>query len=240
VTIFPEMVSGAAQWGVLARAQQSGHVALRAVDLREFAEDRHRTVDDYPYGGEPGMLLRPEPLGRAVRGLRERGGSARVLLMSPQGARLDQRLCERLSLEERLIVVCGRYKGVDERCREAVVDEEVSIGDYVLSGGELAALVLLEAVVRLLPGVLSDSESALRDSFADGLLDAPHYTRPAEWDGRRVPEVLLSGDMGRIARWRQRERLRRTLIRRPDLLERAVLSEEDDAVLEELRREHAV
>lgn len=239
VTIFPELVTAVGAWGVLRRAQSSGQLALRAVDLRDYTDDRHRTVDDYPYGGEPGMLMKPEPLSRAIRGLSERASAKpRVILMTPQGAPLRQSDCERLSLESHLVIVAGRYKGIDERVCHRLVDEEISVGDYVVSGGELPALILLDAVARILPGVLTDADSALRDSFTDGLLDAAHYTRPATWEGIPVPEVLLSGDPKRISAWRRRDALRRTLLRRPDLLERAVLTDEDLSVLDELRREH--
>lgn len=183
------------------------------------------------------MILKPEPLFRAVETLKKTAEyPTRVILMTPQGIPLKQNLCERLSLERHLILLCGRYKGVDERVVEALVDEEISIGDYVLSGGELPALVLLEAIVRLLPGVLGDAESALRDSFSEGLLDAPHYTRPAEWKGRRVPEVLLSGDPKKIETWQRREALRRTWLRRPDLLKQSPLSDEDLEYIEQLER----
>lgn len=236
VSIFPDLVASVGEWGIIRRAQESGHLALRAVNLRDFAFDRHRTVDDYPYGGGSGMLMKPEPLFRAVESLRA-GASrpVRVILLTPSGAPLTQNICERLSLESHLVLICGRYKGVDERVAAALVDEEISIGDYVLSGGELPALVLLDGIVRLLPGVLSDADSALRDSFTDGLLDAPHYTRPAEWEGWRVPDALLSGDPKKLARWQRREALRRTWERRPDLLESATLSDEDLGYLEELR-----
>jgi len=236
VTIFPELVAAVAGWGILRRAQESGHLLLRPVNLRDFASDRHRTVDDYPYGGGSGMVLKPEPLGRAIESLKKATEHpVRVLLMTPQGVPLTQNMCERLSLERHLIVLCGRYKGIDERVVEAYVDEEISIGDYVLSGGELPALVLLEGIVRLIPGVLHDADSALRDSFTDGLLDAPQYTRPAEWEGRRVPEVLLSGDPKKIERWQRREALRRTWERRPDLLQTATLGDDDLEYLEQLR-----
>lgn len=237
VTIFPEMIQNAIQWGILRRAQESGRCDVRAVNLRDFAEGRHRVVDDYLYGGEPGMLLKPEPLFRAVRTLKaESQTTPKVVLLSPQGTRLTQNVAERLSMEPHLILLCGRYKGVDERVRIGLVDEEISVGDYILSGGELPALVLLEAVVRLVPGVLTDAESAFRDSFGDGLLDAPHYTRPSEWEGMRVPEVLLSGDPKKIARWRRTEALRNTLRRRPDLLETATLTDEDLTLLETMVR----
>ncbi|GIX07115.1 MAG: tRNA (guanine-N(1)-)-methyltransferase [Candidatus Poribacteria bacterium] len=239
LTIFPEMVAHAARFGVLRRAQDSGKVSLRAINLRDFAVDRHRTTDDYPYGGGAGMVMKPEPFFRAVRAIAAQAKETpRVILLTPQGRTLRQRDCERLSLERHLVLLCGRYKGVDERVRTALVDEEISVGDYVLSGGELPALILLDAVVRLVPGVLSDAESALGDSFSEELLDAPYFTRPACYEGWEVPETLRSGNPRRIARWRRREALRRTWLRRPDLLERAALGEEDLQLLQEVREEH--
>lgn len=238
VTIFPEMVAGALSYGMPRRAVEAGRLRVRAVDLRDYADGPHRQVDDYPYGGTAGMVLKPEPLFGAIQAARDDdGASPHVVYMTPQGEPLSQRACERLSLRPRLLVICGRYKGIDERVRTELVDEELSVGDYVLSGGELPALVLLDAVARLLPGVLSDAESALYDSFADDLLDAPHYTRPAEWAGRSAPEELLSGDPKKVEAWRRREALRRTWARRPELLDEAALSDEDSRVLEEIKME---
>ncbi|MBT3269513.1 tRNA (guanosine(37)-N1)-methyltransferase TrmD [Candidatus Poribacteria bacterium] len=238
VTIFPEMVADALTYGMPRRAVESGRMRIRAVDLRDFADGPHRQVDDYPYGGTAGMVLKPEPLFRAVQAARDdEDASPHVVYMTPQGTPLSQRTCERLSLQPRLLVICGRYKGIDERARMELVDEELSVGDYVLSGGEIPALVLVDAVARLLPGVLSDAESALYDSFADDLLDAPHYTRPAEWAGRSAPEELLSGDPKRVDAWRRREALRRTWARRPELLKDAALSDEDMRVLDEIKTE---
>ena len=238
VTIFPDMVTQALSFGMPRRAVDRGRLVVRAMDLRDYAEGQHRQVDDYPYGGTPGMVLKPEPLYRAVEAARgDDGPEPYVVYMTPQGETLSQRACERLSLQSRLLIICGRYKGVDERVRVDLVDEEFSIGDYVLSGGEMPALVLVDAVSRLLPGVLSDAESALNDSFADDLLDAPHYTRPAEWAGRSAPEELLSGDPKRVDAWRRREALRRTWARRPELLKDAALSDEDMRVLDEIKTE---
>ena len=209
---------------------------------RDFATDRHGTVDDRPYGGGPGMLMKVDTLEAALADARSRLGEPgangrRVIYLSPQGRRLDQALVEELSQLDQLLMVAGRYEGIDERVIEAEVDEEVSIGDYVLSGGELAAMVLLDAVIRQLPGALGHELSAQQDSFAEGLLDCPHYTRPEEYRGRRVPEVLLSGNHEVIRRWRLKQALARTLARRPDLLEARRLSPEEEELLAELRSE---
>lgn len=238
ITIFPRLVEAALSEGVVARAREAGLVEVTARDLRDFTEDRHRTVDDVPYGGGPGMVMKPEPLSRAVAAIgRERGAPSAVVLMTPQGRRFTHAEAERLSRMERLIVICGRYEGVDERVTESIVTDELSIGDYVLTGGELPALVVIDATVRLVPGVVGDAGSVAEDSFVRGVLDYPHYTRPAVFEGRAVPDVLLSGHHGEIAKWRQRERLRRTLERRPDLLADAVLDADDRRLLDELRTE---
>ncbi len=218
-------------------ARERGAVEIRVVDLRDYAEGRHRVADDYPFGGGGGMVLKPEPFFRAVEALR--GPGSHVVLLCPQGATLTQARVAELAQRPHLILLCGHYEGVDERVRTHLVDEEISIGDYVLTGGELPALVVIDAVVRLLPGVLGDPAGAMRESFANGRLDYPQYTRPAEFRGLRVPEVLLSGDHAQIARWRRREALRRTAERRPDLLARAALTEEERAWLAELGLEVA-
>ena len=218
ITIFPAMVEAALSAGVGGRARERGLLDVRVRDLREYTDDRHRTVDDVPYGGGPGMVLKPEPLFRAVEAIAaERGAPSAVVLMSPQGRVFDQAEALRFSRLERLIVICGRYEGVDERVADVLVTDEISIGDYVLTGGELPALVVLDAVVRLVPGVVGDAESVVAESFADGLLDFPHYTRPASFRGHEVPGVLLSGNHAEIARWRQAQRVERTKRRRPDL-----------------------
>lgn len=218
VTIFPEMIREALAHGVTGRALEAGRVRLRMWNPRDFTDDPHRTVDDRPYGGGPGMVMKFAPLAAAVRAARqERGDGAAVVYLTPQGGRFDDQRARRLA-DTGAVLVCGRYEGVDERFVEACVDEELSIGDYVLSGGEPAALVVLDAAMRLVPGVLGDADSAARDSFAAGLLDCPHYTRPEEIEGRRVPEVLLSGDHAAIRRWRQAEAERRTRARRADLM----------------------
>lgn len=218
LTIFPPLVAGALEHSIISRARARGLVEIAVHDLREYATDRHRTVDDYPYGGGAGMVMKPEPWFRAVEALRAGSNPGRVVLLTPQGQRLDQRLVRRLAAEDRLIILCGRYEGVDERVRVHLADEEVSIGDYVLSGGEPAAVVLIDAVARLQPGVLGSPKSTVEESFADGLLEYPQYTRPAEFRGWRVPDVLLSGDHGAVERWRRERQLERTRQRRPDLL----------------------
>jgi tRNA (guanine37-N1)-methyltransferase len=219
ITIFPAMVEAVLGAGVGGRARERGLVDVRVRDLRDYTDDRHRTVDDVPYGGGPGMVMKAEPLFRAVDAIAaERGAPSAVVLMTPQGRVFDQETALRLSRLERVILICGRYEGVDERVAEGLVTDEISIGDYVLTGGELPALVVLDAVVRLVPGVVGDAESVAAESFADGLLDFPHYTRPASVRGRDVPEVLLSGNHAEIARWRQAQRRERTERRRPDLI----------------------
>ncbi|MYF22077.1 MAG: tRNA (guanosine(37)-N1)-methyltransferase TrmD [Chloroflexi bacterium] len=219
VTIFPPLVAGAFEQSIIKRARDRGIVEIHVNDLREYATDRHRTVDDSPYGGGAGMVMKPEPWFRAVEHLREQGHPGLCVLLTPQGRRLDQALVRRLAAEDRLIVLCGRYEGVDERVREHLADIEVSIGDYVLSGGEPAAVVLTDAVVRLQPGALGSSESTVEESFSEGLLEYPQYTRPPEFRGWRVPDVLLSGDHGAVERWRREQQQHRTRRRRPDLLQ---------------------
>ncbi|MGA7965011.1 MAG: tRNA (guanosine(37)-N1)-methyltransferase TrmD [Gammaproteobacteria bacterium] len=218
VTIFPEMVATALGFGVIGRALESGGVQVETWDPRAYTTDRHRTVDDRPYGGGPGMVMKFEPLAAAVRAAKEaRSDAGPVVYLSPQGAKFDDR-CARELAATGAVLICGRYEGVDERFVDACVDEELSVGDYVLSGGEPAAIVVLDAAIRLIPGVLGDENSAAEDSFATGILDCPHYTRPEEIEGRRVPEVLISGDHAAINQWRLAEALRRTRARRTDLL----------------------
>jgi len=237
VTIFPAMVENALRTGVVGRAIERGTLDVRTRDLRQFTTDRHRVVDDVPYGGGPGMVLKPEPLFRALEAIAAESGSrAHVVLTSPQGEPLTQRVAERLSRYKHLVLLCGRYEGVDERVR-ARVDEDISIGDYVLSGGELAALVIVDVVSRFVPGVVGDERSVSEDSFSRGLLDYPHFTRPADFQGWKVPDVLLSGHHAEIERWRRREALRRTLARRPELLAGAVLDEGERALYRELQDE---
>jgi tRNA (guanine37-N1)-methyltransferase len=235
VTIFPKMMEGPLREGIVGRAVDRGLIDIRVHDLREHTTDRHRLVDDVPFGGGPGMVLKAEPLFAAVEHIRtERGAPAAVILTSPDGRRFTHADAVRLSALGHIAVLCGRYEGVDERVRENLSTEAISIGDYVLSGGELPALVIADAVARLVPGVVGDEESVARDSFTRGLLDYPQYTRPAEYRGMGVPPVLLSGHHRDIERWRRREALARTLERRPDLLADATLDPEDRALLLEL------
>lgn len=237
VSLFPDEFRAMTGIGVTGRAFSEGFATLETWNPRSFARDRHRTVDDRPYGGGPGMVMAVEPLGSAIRAARAANPGTPVSLMSPQGRRLDQAAVRSLAQRDGFILVCGRYEGIDERLVAAEIDEEWSIGDYVLSGGELAAAVLVDAVLRLVPGVLGHARSAAQDSFMEGLLDHPHYTRPEAVGGRRVPEVLLSGDHAAIERWRRKMALGRTWRRRPELLEAAALDAESTRLLEDYRRE---
>lgn len=238
VTIFPQMVGAGLAEGVVSRGIERGLVDVAVHDLRDYTADRHRSVDDVPYGGGPGMVMKPEPLARAVDDIRARRGAPDVvILLSPQGRTLTQAEADRLSRLRHLVLLCGRYEGVDDRVRTAVATDELSIGDYVLSGGELAALVVVDAVSRLVPGVVGDARSVDEDSFSRGLLDYPHFTRPPEFGGQAVPPVLLSGHHEEVRRWRKKTALRRTLERRPDLLTSAALDDEARAMLEEIRKE---
>lgn len=238
VTIFPKMVEGPLSEGVVGRAIERGLLDVRVHDLRDHTTDRHRVVDDMPFGGGPGMVLKAEPLFKAVAHIRaERGAPAAVLLTSPDGRRFSNAEARRLSGMGHIVVLCGRYEGVDERVRAHLATDAISIGDYVVSGGELPALVIVDAVARFVPGVVGDEESVSRDSFSRGLLDYPQYTRPAEYEGMGVPPVLLSGHHRDIERWRRREALARTLERRPDLLADIVLGPEDEGLLKELLAE---
>lgn len=229
VTGFPNLVQSPLQDSIIRRAQAKGLVRIDVYDLRNYTTDKHHQIDDYPYGGGPGMVLKPEPIFRCVRQIQARihPERARVILMTPDGATYNQRMAEELARERHLILICGHYKGVDERVREALVTDEISIGDYVLSGGELPALVVIDSVVRLVPGVISDYESAATDSFARGILDHPHYTRPEVFEGMRVPEVLLSGHHAEIEKWRLEKALERTRQRRPDLYEQYLASKKE-------------
>jgi tRNA (guanine37-N1)-methyltransferase len=239
VTIFPGMVEGPLGEGIVNRARVAGHVDIRVHDLRDFSDDRHRTVDDAPFGGGPGMVMKAEPFFRAFESIWPDGKSEGdvVALLTPRGRPFDQRTACRFARVDRLMLLCGRYEGIDERVAEFLATEELSLGDFVLTGGEVAALAVVEATVRLLPGALGDEGSAESDSFQTGLLDWPHYTRPAIARGHGVPEILLSGDHGRIQRWRQREALRATRERRPDLLTAARLTAEDERLLREIDAE---
>lgn len=238
VTLFPELIDAVAGVGVLGRAVGSGAVRVTSWNPRDFATDRHRSVDDRPYGGGPGMVMTVEPLRSAIVAARQaEPGPVPVSLMSPQGRRLDQAAVRALAQRQRLLLVCGRYEGIDERLIRLEVDEEWSIGDYVISGGELAAAVLIDAVARMIPGVLGDEASAEQDSFMEGLLDHPHYSRPERVGGLEVPEVLLSGDHEAIRRWRRQQALGRTWLRRPDLLRQWELDDEDRELLDAFRHE---
>jgi tRNA (guanine37-N1)-methyltransferase len=236
VTIFPRMIEAGLAEGVVGRGVQNGVLDVAIHDLRAFTSDRHRSVDDVPYGGGPGMVMKAEPLVRAVDRVRSsRGAPDAVVLLSPQGRVFTQAEAVRLSTLSHLVLLCGRYEGMDDRVGALVAAEEISIGDYVLSGGELPALVVLDAVSRLVPGVVGTRQSVEDDSFARGLLDYPHYTRPVEFGGLKVPDVLLSGHHAEVQRWRRRAALERTLTRRPDLLETADLDDEDRRVLREIQ-----
>ncbi len=238
ITLFPEMVATIAEFGVVGRAQRRGLVTLDIENPRDHTSDVHRTVDDRPYGGGPGMVMKCEPLAGAVNAARQRSpAGSPVVYLSPQGRVFDQASAKRYAGMPGLILLAGRYEGIDERFIESQVDEELSLGDFVLSGGEVPAMAVIDAVVRLLPGVLGDEESAAQDSFMEGLLDHPHYTRPEDVDGRKVPDVLLSGDHAEIARWRLKEALGRTYTRRPDLVEKLGLSDEQQALLDEYLKE---
>ena len=240
ITLFPEEFTPLIDLGVTGRGIRQGKVRLELLNPRDFARDRRHTVDDRPYGGGPGMVMAVEPLRSTIRAARDAtGGKARVSLLSPQGKRLDQAVVREMAQREHLILVCGRYEGIDERLIELEVDEEWSVGDYVLSGGELAAAVIIDAITRLVPGVLGDEQSAQQDSFTDFLLDCQHYTRPEEVAGLEVPPVLLSGDHGAIRRWRKKQSLGRTWLRRPDLLNGLELDTESRALLAEFKREDA-
>jgi len=239
VTIFPAMLEAPLADGIVRRAVDAGLVGIDVHDLRAFTDDRHRTVDDAPFGGGPGMVMKAEPFFRAREAVLPEGPGPRdaVVLLSPRGRLFDQAAAERYARLDRLVLLCGRYEGIDERVREGVATEEVSLGDFVLTGGEVVALAVIEAAVRLVPGALGDQGSAEADSFADGVLDFPHYTRPAVVRGRAVPEALVSGDHARIRRWRRKEALRATRQRRPDLLREARLTAEDHRLLREIEDE---
>ncbi|MDR7076310.1 tRNA (guanine37-N1)-methyltransferase [Neobacillus niacini] len=240
LTIFPDMFSGVFGHSILKKAAEKSAVQYNVVNFRDYADNKHQTVDDYPYGGGAGMVLKPQPLFDAVASLKEQADSdkTRVILLCPQGKQYDQKMAEELASEEHLIFVCGHYEGYDERIREHVVTDEISIGDYVLTGGELGAMVVIDSVVRLLPEVLGNQESHMKDSFSTGLLEHPHYTRPSDFRGMKVPEVLLQGNHKLIEEWRNKEALRRTLVRRPDLLEKIELTKEQEKWLNEIKKEY--
>jgi tRNA (guanine37-N1)-methyltransferase len=236
VTIFPRMVEAGLAEGVVGRARERGLIDIAVRNLRDYTTDRHHVVDDVPFGGGPGMVMKPEPFFAALASIRElRGGPEAVVLLSPAGEQFSQAMARQFAAMSHLVLLCGRYEGIDERVREGLATHEVSIGDYVLSGGEVPALAIVDAMARLVPGVVGDEQSVEGDSFARGLLDYPHYTRPAEFAGRKVPEVLLSGHHGEIRRWRREAALDRTIERRPDLLDEAVLDADETAWIRKRR-----
>lgn len=236
LTLFPKMFSSPFQESVLARAIEKRLIEIRTINIRDFARDKHQVVDDTPYGGGQGMVMKVEPIARAIEQVKAEDPSTWAIYLTPEGKPLNQKRVKELSSRSHLLLLCGRYEGVDERVRECFIDEEISIGDYVLTGGELAAMVLIDAISRLLPGVLGSDRSAEDDSFCDDLLEYPQYTRPANFRGYEVPDILLSGNHQAISLWRRREALRRTYLRRPDLLSKATLSEEDKKILEEISK----
>ena len=241
VSLFPEMVSQVVEYGVVGRAVERQLLSIECRNPRDYAEDVHRTVDDRPYGGGPGMVLKYEPTARAIaEAKRDMPKGSPVICLSPAGKTFDQGEAQRLAELEGFVLLAGRYEGIDERLIENEVDEELSLGDFVLSGGEIAAMAVIDAVTRLLPGVLGDDESAVQDSFMNGLLDHPHYTRPEDLDGKRVPAVLLSGDHARIARWRLKQALGRSFLRRPDLVKKLDLDSEQQKLLDEFLKEQGL
>ncbi len=234
LTLFPDMFKGPFTESILKRAQEKGLIDVNLINIREFALGKHKTTDDYPFGGGVGMVMKPEPIFSAIDFLTDRDGQipTKVILLCPQGQLFSQEKAKDLALEEHLVFVCGHYEGIDERIRENLVTEELSIGDFVLTGGELPAMVIVDAVTRLIPGAIGDEVSAIEDSFYNGLLDHPHYTRPREHKGYAVPQVLLSGNHEKIHKWRRQQSIKRTLSRRPDLLSLERLSKEDQKILE--------
>lgn len=238
LTLFPAIFDGPFRESIVKRAVEKGLIDIRLHDIRDFASDRHKTADDYPYGGGAGMVMKIEPLAASIEAVKAERPKSRVILTTPRGKPFDQATACDMAREEALLIICGRYEGVDERVRELFVDDEISLGDFVMTGGELAAMVIVDAVSRLITGVLGSAESAAADSFSDGLLEYPHYTRPAEFRGVKVPEVLLSGNHQEISWWRRSQALQRTLTVRPDLLAKARLTEKDKQYLLELTKGH--
>ncbi|MDM5332702.1 tRNA (guanosine(37)-N1)-methyltransferase TrmD [Ureibacillus composti] len=236
LSLFPEMFTGVFGASILKKAQEKGAVNLAVSDIRTFSNNKHNQVDDYPYGGGAGMVLKPEPMFHAVEKITE-GRNPRIILMCPQGERFTQKKAEELAKEEELVFLCGHYEGYDERIRQYLVTDEISIGDFVLTGGELPAMTVIDAVVRLLPGVLGQEDSHIHDSFSTGLLEHPHYTRPADFRGMKVPDILMSGNHAKIDQWREEQSLKRTFERRPDLLEEMDLTKEQLAYIESLKKE---
>lgn len=236
LSLFPDMFTGVFGSSILKKAQEKGAVELAVTDIREYSENKHKQVDDYPYGGGAGMVLKPEPMFNAVEAITE-GRKPRVILMCPQGERFTQKKAEELAKEEDLVFLCGHYEGYDERIREHLVTDEISIGDFVLTGGELPAMTVIDAVVRLLPGVLGQEDSHIQDSFSTGLLEHPHYTRPADFRGMKVPDILLSGNHAKIDAWREEQSFKRTLERRPDLLDALDLTDKQMKIIEKIKNE---
>ncbi len=234
LTLFPEMFEGPFSSSLMKKAQEKGLLKLSITDIRDFTEDKHKTADDTPFGGGAGMVMKSEPLFKAINESRLSNIESRVILMCPTGKKLTQEMAKELSKQEHLIVICGHYEGIDERIRKSLVTDEISIGDYVLTGGELPAMVLIDSVARLIPGVVKENESLVNESFYSGLLDYPSYTRPEEFRGEAVPEVLRSGHHEEISRWRRKKALEKTFYRRPDLLAKVELSEDDKKMLEEI------
>ena len=236
LSLFPDMFTGVFGASILKKAQEKGAVELAVTDIREYSENKHKHVDDYPYGGGAGMVLKPEPMFNAVEAITE-GRKPRVILMCPQGERFTQKKAEELAKEQDLVFLCGHYEGYDERIREHLVTDEISIGDFVLTGGELPAMTVIDAVVRLLPGVLGQEDSHIQDSFSTGLLEHPHYTRPSDFRGMKVPDILLSGNHAKIEAWREEQSFKRTLERRPDLLEALQLTDKQMKIIEKIKNE---
>ena len=234
LSVFPEMFQSSLGSSLIKRSIENGLVEVNLHNIRDYASDRHRTTDDTPYGGGGGMVMKVEPVANALKAIVSAGGKTLVILLSPQGETFEQKTVEELAQYSRIVLICGHYEGIDERIREHLVDREISIGDYVLTGGELPAMIVVDAVSRLVPGFVGNSKSVLYDSFSTGLLEGPHYTRPREYESWKVPEVLLSGHQKKIDEWRRRESLKRTLQRRPDMLRQVDLAKEDKKMLEEL------
>ncbi|MGC9976148.1 MAG: tRNA (guanosine(37)-N1)-methyltransferase TrmD [Syntrophales bacterium] len=236
LSIFPEMFESALNHSILKRAREKGMVEIHLHNIRDYAENKHRMTDDTPYGGGGGMVMKVEPIDRALESIVPSRDNALVVLLTPQGETLNQKIAEEMSLYFQIVLICGRYEGVDERVRAYLIDREISIGDFVLTGGELSSMVVVDAVTRLIPGVLGNCDSASYDSFSSGLLEYPHYTRPGSYRGWQVPEVLLSGDHRKIEAWRRKESLKRTYLRRPDLLKKIELSDEDRKTLDDIKK----